>query len=59
VEKLIAANAVGEGETVVAVITGSGFREVQTASDFARLSIVTVTPADGLSTVERILRMGS
>lgn len=59
VEKLVAANAVGEGETVVAVITGSGFREVQTASNFARLSIITVTPADGLSKVERILRKGS
>lgn len=59
VEKLIAANAVGEGETVVAIITGSGFREVQTASNFARLSIITVTPADGLNTVERILRKGS
>ncbi len=56
VEKLLLAQEVHEGETVIAVVTGSGFRELQAASPFVRPLIVPVTPASGFSTLERLLQ---
>ena len=55
VEKLLAGREVGKDHSVVAVITGSGFREMQTVSGHLEHSITTVNEKSGLSTLQRIL----
>lgn len=54
VEKLMEAKRVQRGETVVAIITGSGFRETETITD---RQMVTTTPVDrtsGLRILEKL-----
>jgi len=56
VEKLLAGRGVGRGHSIVAVITGSGFREIPTTSGSPAPSITIVNAESGLKTLEGILK---
>ena len=55
VEKLMRMKKIGEGGTVVAVITGSGFRETGVIADRLEIKKVCIEPKSGMATLERIL----
>lgn len=55
VEKLLGQKRVGEGETVVAVVTGSGFRETGALSGRVELKRVPIKGDAGLSALEKIV----
>ena len=55
VEKLMRMKKIGEGDTVVAVITGSGFRETGVIADRLEIKKVCIEPKSGMATLERIL----
>jgi threonine synthase len=55
VEKLLKAKRVKSGETIVAIVTGSGFRETGSVSDRVSFSTVPIVPESGIAVLERIL----
>jgi threonine synthase len=56
VEKLLETKKVAEGETIVAVITGSGFRETRTIADRVKITKFPIEPDSGIVTLEEILK---
>jgi threonine synthase len=55
VEKLLETKKVKDGETIVAVITGSGFRETGTISDRVKINKFSIEPDSGITTLKQIL----
>jgi len=56
VEKLLEMERVRDGDTIVAVITGSGFRETGAISEKVKINKFLVEPDSGIATLEKILR---
>ena len=55
VEKLIAREDVDSGDTIVAIVTGSGFRETATISDCVEVAPIPIDPRAGIETMKRLL----
>jgi threonine synthase len=55
VEKIRRMEKIGEGDTVVAIITGSGFRETGVISDRLKIKKLCIEPRSGIATLEKIL----
>ena len=55
VEKLLATRRAASGESIVAVVTGSGFRETGTISDLVSFTTVPISPESGFVALEKIL----
>jgi len=56
VEKLLEMKKVQEGETIVAVITGSGFRETGTIAERVKIKKFSIDPDSGIETLQQILK---
>jgi threonine synthase len=55
VKQLLQSGKVGLNESVVAVITGSGFRETTTVHDETGLQVIRVSAGDGFNVIQQIL----
>jgi threonine synthase len=55
VEKLLRTKRAARDESIVAIVTGSGFRETGTISDSVSFSPIVITPESGIAVLEKIL----
>ena len=56
VEKLLETNHASVSASIVAVVTGSGFRETDTIADRVRVPVVPISEDSGLSALQKILK---
>jgi threonine synthase len=55
VEKLVRTKRAARDESIVGIVTGSGFRETGTISDLVSFSPTVVTPESGIAMLEKLL----
>jgi threonine synthase len=55
VEKLLKMNHAGSNQSIVAIVTGSGFRETGTISNMVGVAPVPITPEAGIGVLQEIL----
>jgi threonine synthase len=55
VEKLLASGRAAPGESVVAIVTGSGFRETGTVADLLSCQTIPISPEIGYAALDKIL----
>ncbi len=54
-EKLIAGENADSGDTIIAIVTGSGFRETATISDCVEVAPIPIHPRTGIETMKRLM----
>jgi len=55
VEKLLKMKQLGRDQSIVAIVTGSGFRETGTISDMVNVAAVPISPEAGIGALQEIL----